>query len=60
MSLLATRTASESSAPPDSPSLAVLVTTVTSLWFGGQMLQPGPGIPLITGGVTSVSTMCDT
>src|ERR1700680_876809 len=41
-------------ARPDSESAAVTVVTWTILPFGGQIEQPGAGIPVMTGGVVSI------
>ena len=50
-SLLEPATLKDPGAMPDIASAAVTLTTGTILWFGGQIEQPGPGMPDITGGV---------
>ena len=52
-SLLAPLTWKEPGASPDNASIAVIVATCTSLWFGGQREHSEAGIPEITGAVLS-------
>src|SRR5260370_1307216 len=59
-SLLVPVTLKEPGARPDNASAAVTVATCTSLPFGGQSVQPGAGMPEITGGVLSILIVIDT
>src|SRR6266481_2006823 len=53
-SLLVPVTLNEPGARPETASIDVTTPTCTSLWFGGQSVQPAAGKPEITGGVLSI------
>ena len=55
-SLLVPMTLNVPGASPESESAAVTVATFTIFWSGGQIVQPGIGIPEMTGGALSILT----
>src|SRR5438132_1380356 len=59
-SLLVPTTSKDLGAIPETASAAVTVATCTSLWLGGHSVQPGAGMPEITGELLSILIVVDT